>query len=120
MPGPLPDQHAKILAQKLVDGQLAMFVGAGLSRQAIVRDGSGRRLPLWKELAEQVAKTCHEDLADYGGNILDLFDAIVYAQSPVHAGTGGAGDSRRRGLRAFAGAWGTCRAAVGGRLHDEL
>jgi hypothetical protein len=44
------------LAQKLADGQLALFVGAGLSRQATARDGSARRLPLWKELAEQVAK----------------------------------------------------------------
>jgi SIR2-like domain/NACHT domain len=81
MPGPLPDQHAKILAQKLADGQLALFVGAGLSRQAIVKDGSGRRLPLWKELAEQVAKARHEDLEAYGGNILDLFDAIELGQS---------------------------------------
>ena len=81
MPGPLPDQHARILAQKLADGQLALFVGAGLSRQAIAKNGSGQRLPLWKELAEQVAKTCHEDLATYGGNVLDLFDAIVFGQS---------------------------------------
>ena len=81
MAGPLPDQHAAILAQKLADGQLALFVGAGLSRQAIAKDGSGRRLPLWKELAEQVAKACHEDLDAYGGNILDLFDAIELGQS---------------------------------------
>jgi hypothetical protein len=69
------------LAQKLADGQLALFVGAGLSRQAIARDGSARRLPLWKELAEQVAAACHEDLDAYGGNILDLFDAIELGQS---------------------------------------
>ena len=81
MAGPLPDQNAAILAQKLADGQLVLFVGAGLSRQAIARDGSGRRLPLWKELAEQVAKTCHESLDSYGGNILDLFDAIALGQS---------------------------------------
>jgi NAD-dependent SIR2 family protein deacetylase len=81
MPGPLLDQHARVLAQKLADGQLALFVGAGLSRQAIAKDGSGRRLPLWKELAEQVARTCHEYLDAYGGNILDLFDAIELGQS---------------------------------------
>jgi hypothetical protein len=81
MPGPLPEQHAAILAQKLADGQLALVVGAGLSLQAIAKDGSSRRLPLSKELAEQVAKTCHEDLDAYGGNILDLFDAIELGQS---------------------------------------
>lgn len=81
MAGPLPEQHAQILAQKLADGQLALFVGAGLSRQAVAKDGSGRKLPLWKDLAERVAAACHEDLATYGGNILDLFDAIVFGQS---------------------------------------
>jgi SIR2-like domain len=81
MPGPVPEQHAALLAQKLADGQLALFVGAGLSRQALARDGSLRKLPLWAELAERVAAACHEDLATYGGNILDLFDAIVYGKS---------------------------------------
>lgn len=81
MAGPLPQQHAQILAQKLADGQLALFVGAGLSRQAVSRNGSGRKLPLWKPLAEQVAAACHEDLSTYGGNVLDLFDAIAFGQS---------------------------------------
>ncbi|MFO1113400.1 MAG: SIR2 family protein [Rhodospirillales bacterium] len=81
MAGPLPEQHAQILAQKLADGQLALFVGAGLSRQAIAKDGSGRKLPLWIDLATQVAAACSEDLATYSGNVLDLFDAIVFGQS---------------------------------------
>ncbi|MBL8668660.1 MAG: SIR2 family protein, partial [Rhodospirillales bacterium] len=69
------------LAQKLADGQLALFVGAGLSRQGVAKDGSGRKLPLWTELATQVAAACNEDIATYNGNVLDLFDAIVFGQS---------------------------------------
>jgi hypothetical protein len=81
MPRALPEQHAAILAQKLAGGQLALFVGAGLSRQAIAKDGSGRRLPLWEELAKQVADACYDNLDTYSGGILDLFDAIALRQS---------------------------------------
>jgi len=78
--GPLPDAHARILADKLVDGQIALFVGAGLSHLCKAKDGSDRRLPLWNGLAEQVADACHEDIESYR-DILDLFDAIEYGQS---------------------------------------
>jgi hypothetical protein len=77
MSEPLPDQHAQILADKLYDGQLALFVGAGLSHLA--KGADGRRLPLWKGLADQVAATCHEDPHSYR-DLLDLFDAIEYGQ----------------------------------------
>ena len=76
----VPEQHAELLAQKLLDGQLVLFVGAGLSHLAIAKDGSGRRLPLWNELMEQVASSCHEDAEAFDGNPLDLFDAVAYAQ----------------------------------------
>ena len=81
MPEPLSPHQAAILAQALRDGQLVLFAGAGLSRLAPADDGSARRLPLWAELADRVAVACHEDLGDYGGNALDLFDAIEHGQS---------------------------------------
>ncbi|MCG8357107.1 MAG: SIR2 family protein [Kiloniellales bacterium] len=78
--GPLPQDHAARIAQKLSDGHLALFVGAGLSHLAPAKDGSDRRLPLWMALTRQVAAACHEDPADYGDDPLDLFDAVVYGQ----------------------------------------
>jgi HEAT repeat protein len=76
---PLPPAQARQLAQRLMDGQLALFVGAGVSHLAPAREGSGRRLPLWQELAQGVAQACHEDPALYR-DVLDLFDAIALGQ----------------------------------------
>jgi len=76
----LPAQHAELLAQKLLDGQLVLFVGAGLSHLAKARDGSGKRMPLWQELMERVASACHEDAEGFDSNPLDLFDAVAYGQ----------------------------------------
>src|SRR5215218_7355250 len=75
-----PPDHIRQLAQRLSDGQLAIFVGAGLSRLAPRCDGGDQRLPLWRELARLVADSCHESLATYRDDILDLFDAIAYGQ----------------------------------------
>ncbi|MCP3902224.1 MAG: hypothetical protein GY715_01200, partial [Planctomycetes bacterium] len=74
---PLPDDHARILAQKLDQKRLAIFVGAGMSHLAA--DTSGRRLPLWKALAKSVAADCHFIEADAFENPLELFDAIAYS-----------------------------------------
>jgi len=74
-----PD-HMQQLAQRLYDGQLALFVGAGISRLAPRCDGGAQRLPLWKDLARLVADRCHEDPAAYRDEVLDLFDAIAYGQ----------------------------------------
>jgi HEAT repeat protein len=60
-----------------MDGQLALFVGAGVSHLA--QTASGRRLPLWAELAQKVAERCQEDQACYR-DVLDLFDAIAFGQ----------------------------------------
>ncbi|MFO1156697.1 MAG: hypothetical protein U1E43_07990 [Rhodospirillales bacterium] len=112
MAGPPPEQHAQILAQKLADGQLALFVGAGPSRQAIAKDGSGRKLPLWIDPATQVAAACSEDLATYSGNVLDLFDAIVFGAKPLRAGGSRSPGDRRRRARALGGTsrrWRRCR-----------
>ena len=76
---PLPDEHAYKLAQKLVDGHLALFVGAGLSHLAPAKDGSDRRLPLWRRLAELVAHACHAENSGLT-EILDLFDWIASDQ----------------------------------------
>jgi HEAT repeat protein len=77
---PLPPQHARLLAQRLRDGQLALFVGAGLSHLAPAADGSGERLPLWKDLTRRVGEVCGEDPAEYQNDPLDLFDAVVFGQ----------------------------------------
>ncbi len=79
--GPLPSEHVATLAQKLLDGQLVLFVGAGLSRLASAKDGSSRRLPLWDELMELVAKACHIKPAAFKHNPLDVFDAVIYRES---------------------------------------
>lgn len=77
---PLSIEHARTLAERLANQQLALFVGSGLSHLAPAKDGSGRRLPVWKQLAEEVARICNERTADYDGNPLELFDAIEYGQ----------------------------------------
>lgn len=78
--GPLPEEHVRKLARRLIDGQLSVFVGAGLSHLAPAKDGSDRRLPLWSGLTDQVASACDEDAGVFAGDPLDLFDAIVYGQ----------------------------------------
>jgi hypothetical protein len=75
---PLPPGHARALAQKLHDGQLALFAGAGLSHLAPRHDGKPLRLPLWSGLAERVAFACgHADTASDFPDPLDLFDHII-------------------------------------------
>jgi hypothetical protein len=74
--GPLPRSHIAVLADKLRDGHLGLFVGAGLSRLAPATDGSSRRLPLWSELAENTARACNVRAKAYR-SILDLFDGIA-------------------------------------------
>ena len=77
MPTPLSESHVERLAKLLLNDQLVLFVGAGISHQAKARDASGRRLPLWRELAEHVAAQCGEKTGNYSQSILDLFDAIA-------------------------------------------
>jgi len=81
MATPLPEAHADRLARLLNNDQLVLFVGAGISHQAIPHSGAGDRLPLWRELATEVALTCGEKAQNYQHNILDLFDAISENQS---------------------------------------
>lgn len=76
---PLAHTQALHLARRLLDGQLALFVGAGMSHLAPARDGTSKRLPLWWQLAQGVADRCDEDLASYR-DVLDLFDAIAIVQ----------------------------------------
>ena len=74
---PLPEAHVRKLAQKLVDGHLALFVGAGISHLARRKDGTEGRLPLWGELRRQIANNCLGEEADEFSNPLELFDAVV-------------------------------------------
>lgn len=74
---PLDRAQIEELARRLDTDNLVLFVGAGISHQAKPYDGSNRRLPLWRELAEEIGKTCGDDVGNYDGKLLDLFDAIV-------------------------------------------
>jgi SIR2-like domain/NACHT domain/HEAT repeats len=73
----LPEKHVETLAHKLRDGQLALFVGAGLSHLAPRKDGGPQRLPLWDGLRQAIAGRFFPDDPDLYTNPLDLFDAIV-------------------------------------------
>ena len=78
---PLDSDLAHSLAQKLLDGQLVLFAGAGLSHLALAKDGSDRRIPLWAGLAQTVAERFGFSPDDFSGSPLDLFDAVIHAHS---------------------------------------
>ena len=80
MPGPLPEDLAHTLAQKLRDDQLVLFAGAGLSMQAKARDGSDRRMPGWDALLEGVAARFGLDPAHYRMDRLSLLDTAEIKQ----------------------------------------
>ncbi len=68
--------HIDELARLLNQDQLVLFVGAGLSYQAIHKTGNNLRLPLWKDLAQRVAEHCgHQNREN--NDLLDLFDSIA-------------------------------------------
>lgn len=77
--GPLPERHARILAEKLRDGQLVLFVGAGLSYLCPRNDGKKGRLPLWKSLQDEVARLAHLDASQFR-DALDIFDYVESAE----------------------------------------
>lgn len=78
---PLDPSLARTLAQKLHDGKLILFAGAGLSHLAIAKDGSDHRIPLWAGLTQVVAKRFDFKPEDFSDSPLDLFDAVVHAHS---------------------------------------
>ncbi len=78
---PLATDLARTLAQKLRDGQLVLFAGAGLSHLALAKDGSDRRIPLWDGLTEAVSGRFGFDIQDFSNSPLDLFDAVTHAHS---------------------------------------
>jgi len=73
-------EHLRNIADLILQDRLVLFVGAGLSHQATAKDGSGRRLPLWNELAEIIIRRFHVSEEDYKSNPLDLFDSISHAR----------------------------------------
>ena len=76
----LTDAQQRRLAEKLANKKLVIFVGAGLSRLAAAKDGSKRKLPLWRELAKQVAEDFHfGDADDFADNPIQLFDALIHS-----------------------------------------
>lgn len=54
-----------------------IFVGAGISHQALSKDGTRRRLPLWSDLASEVEKHFSVSSQECGGNLFDLFDYVA-------------------------------------------
>ena len=74
---PVPENHLEQLAKLLTEGRLVLFVGAGLSYQANNTRDPSKKLPLWRELASEIAEYFGEDLASYNSSITDLFDAVV-------------------------------------------
>ncbi|WBT38595.1 SIR2 family protein [Hyphomicrobium sp. DMF-1] len=73
----LPKEHAAHLAKLLAQDKLILFVGAGISHQAVPRSASSERMPLWAELSRAVANEFLMDSGAYRDNPLDLFDAII-------------------------------------------
>lgn len=79
---PLPPAHPRVLAEKLRDGRLALFVGFGLSHLAVHRESRTRRLPLWAALAPRVAEAWGDRAAaDVFPDPFDLFDHILHGSS---------------------------------------
>jgi HAD superfamily phosphoserine phosphatase-like hydrolase len=74
---PIDPSQIEELVRKLESDNLVLFIGAGISHQAKPYDKSTRRLPLWRELATEVGRLCGDDIKNYDGKLLDLFDAIV-------------------------------------------
>lgn len=72
----IDDDYAEKLARHLIGGKLVLFVGAGISLQASHVSDTKKKLPLWAELADMVARDCNISLDEFKGEILDLFDAI--------------------------------------------
>jgi phosphoserine phosphatase len=81
------------LAKMLVEDQLVLFVGSGISRQAKAIDGDPAHLPLWDELAKRVAQCLSDKLENYNNRVLDLFDA-----AEANAGRGELEDAVRRSI----------------------
>jgi hypothetical protein len=78
---PLEPTIANSLAQKLIENQLVLFVGAGLSHLALHKNDGEHRIPLWRGLSQIVADRFNFDLQDFDNSPLDLFDAVVHQHS---------------------------------------
>lgn len=76
----LPDELAKSLALKLQGDQLVLFVGAGISFQSRAPSDPVARMPLWRDLANAVAKEFGQNLANFDHNLLDMFDDIALTE----------------------------------------
>ena len=76
MPGPLPGDLARTLAQKLRDDQFVLFAGAGLSMQAKARDGSDRRMPGWEEFLAAIGGRLGIDANSFRMDQLNVLDAV--------------------------------------------
>lgn len=64
------------LAQELAFGSVVLFAGAGLSFNAVARDGGRNRMPSWRELADKLRERLDEDLQNNADplKIADYFE----------------------------------------------
>lgn len=76
----LPPAVANLLACKLRDDQLVLFVGAGLSHLCLPIPPRKDPLPLWKGLADEVEKkmlNAELNLADFDNDVPEYFDYLA-------------------------------------------
>jgi phosphoserine phosphatase/NAD-dependent SIR2 family protein deacetylase len=69
--------RAESLARLLHEGRLILFAGAGVSRHAIHKKNPAKKLPLWRELAENVSDQFRLVANDYD-DLLAMFEAISH------------------------------------------
>lgn len=55
-------KYLRFLAQEIAFGSVVLFAGAGLSCNAVARDGKPNRMPRWRELAELLRGHLDQDL----------------------------------------------------------
>lgn len=70
-------QQITELARLLNSDQLVLFAGAGISYLSHNRKFPRKKMPLWKDLAINVAEACDAKLENYNDSLFDLFDGIV-------------------------------------------
>lgn len=55
-------KYLRQIAQEIAFGSVVLFAGAGLSCNALTRDGGSSRMPRWRDLAERLRERLDQDL----------------------------------------------------------
>src|SRR4051794_19274053 len=69
-------KYLRHLAQELAFGSVVLFAGAGLSLNAVTKDGGSNRMPGWQDLAAKFREGLDEDLRHHTDplKLADLFE----------------------------------------------